>query len=291
MLKEFFCKLFKNYGVLGIALWIIGKLFLFICCLVGGNFLVYQFQKKLFPIVHKLDKIENDINNISSRKVGGKKEDHGSKLLIWFCAEWLNDGGSRNVIEFQRKQQFYQWLEANYQFHVKKQKKNRDEYFESARKGGKYEAISKGGSWLHWVIGVGAAAVAGSALKEKVLVPAIDQFGLLANVNPAFKLFISFLMILAAVFCFMVILYGFIATTTIHYTKKMEDIQQKKETWVRHTEALYAYQFEMMNYIMNSGEYKKYLTKQRKEDLLIERMIAAWEHNGIRFQSNMKKVE
>ncbi len=289
------CKVIGTFGVFGSVFWIIGKLLLFSFYILGGRVLGNQVQKGFGKIGDRLGNIKSNNGNKDheerERKQNAKKENQSIKPLIWFCAEWLKDGAFRNTAEFQRKQQFYQWLEANYQYHVLKQKKNRDEYFAGARKGGRYEAISQGGSWLYWAIGVGAAAIASSALKDSVLLPAINQLGILININQTFQPIISFLVILAVAVCIVFILYGFIAKVTIHYTKKIEDIQQKKETWVRHTEALYTYQHEMMDYIMGSGKYTKCLTQEEKEHMLINRMIAVWEHNGIRFQSNMKKED
>ena len=72
------------------------------------------------------------------------------------------------------------------------------------------------------------------------------------------------------------------------YIKRVNGLEQKRETWLRHEKAIWEYQYEMINYIMDSREYRCVPLKD-KEKMCIDRVVDVWRRNGELFQENMKK--
>lgn len=73
---------------------------------------------------------------------------------------------------------------------------------------------------------------------------------------------------------------------TRDYTQKDNLLRQKKETWVRHVEAIGNYQKEMLGYIWEMNEYAG-KTDDEKDTLLMDQIMKAWMKDNQKFISNM----
>ncbi|MDO4329856.1 MAG: hypothetical protein Q4C66_11035 [Lachnospiraceae bacterium] len=59
---------------------------------------------------------------------------------------------------------------------------------------------------------------------------------------------------------------------------------------MRHFEALFGYQREMISYLTNSGNYRKYPAQEDKDRMLMDRILEVWNNNGKLFPHNMAQI-
>lgn len=200
-------------------------------------------------------------------------------ILSWFCEKWKSRQAGVD-----EKNQFYQWVEANYKFHSQKAKGNRAKFFLGAKKQSGYGAVMKGARQVYVILNAGVVIAGGTAFGSNVLKPLIGKITIFQNI-PEHILYIA--AIVLAVLVLAACLFVFNAFFITEYTKQNEKVTKRRETWLRHVEALQNYQYELMNYILDAGEYRKCLIPELKDRLLIERIMAVWKNNAKKFHQNM----
>lgn len=206
-------------------------------------------------------------------------------ILNWFEEEWMQRQTSKKI-------KFYLWLKTDYLEHFEQYISNRDSYFESEKKRNKYASKSKlllaiKGSLImavpfvaRWVIDRLKNISEGTNNK-------ISEW--IITIITAKPMIIKAASIIVVIAALSLIIWALNAFFQEEYMKRDNALRQKKETWVRHVEAIGNYQQEMIGYIWNLGEYAM-RELEDKDQFFMEQIEKVWMLDNKKFVSNMSKV-
>ncbi len=275
--------------MLGYFLWAVWKLFLLLIWSLFGK----KAKEWMEGIPERTLKYWTNKDKRLKRQEEVKKEEEADKyhweIFQYFQIKWLSiskkNGQSETGDNLAEPEVFVQWLKANYGEHLYKHKKNKSGHFENSRKLEWYESLLHGANRIVAVIVEYLVLASVSVVGIQTLWEIIKSIGIQ---NYGQKEMLNRVLILLLVLVIIAIIFGLKMLISAEYIKRVNGLEQKRETWLRHEKAIWEYQYEMINYIMDSREYRCVPLKD-KEKMCIDRVVDVWRRNGELFQENMKK--
>lgn len=196
-------------------------------------------------------------------------------VINWFREVWLENETDREKIRF------YLWLEADYFEHFQQFVKHKNSHFESADIQNKNEVRL---ALFKWIVLIGGYIITFLAGINWSDILSFVETSTLLKQYKTLKLGIGlFLMVI-----FIVSLFYIITTfLNVEYLRKDSILRQKKETWLRHVEAISNYQKEMLGFLWNLEGYQTCSSIEEKKKLLMNNIVKVWMKDNNKFQSNM----
>lgn len=198
------------------------------------------------------------------------------QILVWFRNAWIKSDEKN-----QEKQQFYDWLSENYKYHMKAHKENKKEYFDSEGKINHKDAIL---SVLSGIMTAGAGIV---GIIQGIFSENMPDF----KWNEIFDYVVNLLRIIGTWIVIALVLLAFMLICSFMvnnvFLKKMSDLRQYRETWLRHGKVIQRYQEELLGYILCINDYAELAEGEARDQLLMERVKSVWLENYKLFEHNM----
>lgn len=265
---------FFDFGLIGWMFVLLIKIFLSIIKFLLG----IRIEQRLKMWIGRLFKKEHEQS---------ESEKHRG-ILELFETRWMmveNIKNNREEELFIRKKEFFFWMEKRYDEHLKKYEDNKKDYFKSA---GRWKIFES----LRMVFNMTVIKVC--VFLGTVCLPLIFTQNFYDFANNFIKTegnleeFAKLMCVIMIIILWILLSYGIILFFTKHF-KLGNSIEQKRETWLRHSEIVWRYQYEMINYMMDTSEYKEFPLMEDKDKIFMDRMIAVVERNIGLFQGNMRK--
>lgn len=274
---------FINHGLIGSAAGVLKILILAISAISGGKMFKEWVQGQSKRITERIAAKK------SPSKSSVLEKENAVRLLEQFKNLWFEGDNNLQDDESKRiqKQIFFSWMETNYQVHLEEHEKNKRKYFKNAHQGSRYQSITVGAHKTAAVIGGFLTFAASSAFGLKTIWGYLTNDSTLKGI-PEWGQVILFS--LASAIVVLTGLYIFRVLFQVEHIKQMDRIDQRKETWLRHYEAIQNYQREMICYIAKSGKYGKFLAKEDNDLIFMDQIIDVWNKNGDKFLNNMSKT-
>ncbi len=217
----------------------------------------------------KKKKIENERFKREVREID-------NQVLEWFKTKWY-------TVYSEEKKWFYDWLKSNYEEHLSECTKNKNSYFDNYDKQNIFEAVSSVIKFLGIILGYVISYILGSQI---ISLDVIFQNINLSQTEIKIVKIAVFILGIFFILSLAVLVYIVFYSS---YIKKENKLKQEKETWIRHSEAIEAYQKEMIGYIFDLDEYGKCRLQSESEKLLMTNIRTAWVQDMNRFQANMSR--
>lgn len=279
--------IFMNYGLLGIFWYLICKILLLLIFLFSGQ-KILQWMKNIHEKVTKYWK--NDDKKLRRQEYEEKeKKANENNLEIFQCfkKKWLDALKEIEQRETEgnlsESELFLQWLEINYEGHLYKHKINKKGHFENSRRWEWYESLLHGTNRIVVVVVESLILISSSAVGIQIVWDLIKKIGSENCSRPDIvNKSISLLFVIAII----IVAFGLKILISSEYIKRIDNLEQKRETWLRHEKAIHEYQYEMINYVMDSREYRE-VPQRDKEKICVDRIMDVWKRNQEQFQKNM----
>ena len=179
---------------------------------------------------------------------------------------------------------FYEWLKSNYMEHLRKHEKNKRAYFENAKRRNLFASVVCGANKIWMTIAAIVTGGFGGTFLSTKTIENLKKNGILDSI-PKSVLIVGCGIAGAVILC-TVLLLAFVVIRN-GYEERKSDLQQNRETWLRHARAIQEYQSEMLGYIFEVGEYENITEEIQRDQVLMTRVKAVWSKNYEKFEQNM----
>lgn len=241
---------------------------------MNDDFEVLQYKADLGIRLRERESKREDLKKINQTEVL-EIDNNSLYILLCFKKEWTNGGD-------EKAEQFFIWFEENYITHLIAHTKNKSQHFFHMRKLIQRKSFKDEGEKLFNILFKCGIPVIGSVTGTKIIGEIIKIQSKITRWKVG-ALEIIVCLVLS------VLLYHCWNEITSAILKESIGFEKKKETWLRHQEAISNYQKEMLDYLWNTGVYNHCIDEAEKNQLVQERIMLVWKKNQDRFQGNMSK--